>query len=90
MGLGIAIIEKSSIEWVGKTGSEMAGLSRRKGGPTLKLKCMYINKEPGYGIYLIGLLPIYLEREDGGGSCGSPARPSLFWGIPPIEDSRRD
>lgn len=28
---------------------------------------------------LIGLLPIYLDREEGGGSCGSPARPSLFY-----------
>ena len=37
---------------------------------------------------LIGLLPIYLDREEGGGSCGSPARPSLFLGIPHIEDSR--
>ena len=25
---------------------------------------------------LIGLLPIYLDREEGGGPCGSPARPT--------------
>lgn len=33
MGLGIAIIEKSSIEWVGKTGSEMAGLAGGRVAP---------------------------------------------------------
>lgn len=38
---------------------------------------------------LIGLLPIYLDREEGGGSCGSPARPSLFGGIPHIEEASR-
>jgi len=25
--------------------------------------------------------PIYIDREEGGGSCGSPTRLSLFWGI---------
>jgi hypothetical protein len=40
-------------------------ISRRKGGPTLKQRCTYINKEAGYGLYLIGPLPIYLDREEG-------------------------
>lgn len=79
--LGIARIEKSSIEWGGKDRFGNGRISRRKGGPTLKQRCTYINKEAGYGlylIYLIGLLPIYLDREEGGGPFGSPARPSLF------------
>nr|GEY05112.1 hypothetical protein [Tanacetum cinerariifolium] len=38
---------------------------------------------------LIGLLPIYLDREEGGGSCGSPARPSLFYFEDPSEEAFR-
>ena len=76
--MGIARIEKSSIEWGGFGNGR---ISRRKGGPTLKQGCTYIKKEAGYGLYLIGLLPIYLDREEGGGPFGSPARPSLFRGI---------
>lgn len=36
-----------------------------------------ILEKAGYGLYLIGLLPIYLDREERGGPCGSPARLSL-------------
>ncbi|GJQ89486.1 hypothetical protein Tco_0000625 [Tanacetum coccineum] len=36
-----------------------------------------------------GLLPIYLDREEGGGSCGSPARPSLFYFEDPSEEAFR-
>ena len=38
---------------------------------------------------LIGLLPIYLDREEGGGSCGSPARPSLFYFEDPAFRTRK-
>lgn len=37
---------------------------------------------------LIGLLPIYLDREEGGGSCGSPARPSFYFEDPSEEAFR--
>ena len=59
-GLGIARIEKSSIalNGVGKKGSEMAGLAG--GGPTLKERCTYINKEAGYGFSFDQGLPLFL------------------------------
>ena len=49
-GLGIARIEKSSIEWDEKDRFGNGRISRRKGGPTLKQRCTYINKETGYGL----------------------------------------
>lgn len=44
MRLGIARIEKSSIEWGGKDRFENGRISRRKGGPTLKQRCTYIRR----------------------------------------------
>ncbi|KAF4374225.1 hypothetical protein G4B88_027451 [Cannabis sativa] len=56
----------------GKDRFENGRISKRKVLKSLKQRCTYINKKAGYGLYLIGLLPIYLDREEGTFSRKTP------------------
>nr|GFA54637.1 hypothetical protein [Tanacetum cinerariifolium] len=48
-----------------------------------------LKSPPLNGMRKIGLLPIYLDQEERGSSCGSPARPSLFYFEDPSEEAFR-
>jgi hypothetical protein len=60
----ITRIEKACIKLNGWKREIWKWQNRRNSSPSPKQMCMYETKEVGYGFYLVGSLPIYLDQEE--------------------------